>query len=106
MINIDDFKKVEIKIGKVLSAEKVENADKLIKLEVDFGIEKKQILTAMAEFFSPDYFVGKEMPFIVNLEPRVLKGLESQGMILASHADGMPVLLHPEKEIPPGSPVG
>jgi methionine--tRNA ligase beta chain len=107
MITIEDFKKVEMKIGKILTAEKVEGTDKLLKLEVDFGSEKRQILTAMAHFFSPEHFIGKSVPFIVNLEPRKIKGLESQGMILAADGpDGKPVLLMPEKEIPPGSQVG
>ena len=107
MISIDDFKKVEIKIGKILNAEKVEGADKLLKLEVDFGAEKRQILTAMAQFFQPEHFIDKSVPFIINLEPRKIRGLESQGMILAADdPDGKPVLLLPEKEMPPGSSVG
>ncbi len=104
MINIDDFKKIEIKIGTVVSAERIENADKLIKLVFDFGLEKRQILAGIAECY-PDVsvLVGKQMPVIVNLEPRIMKGQESQGMILAADANGQPVLLQPEKEVPPGS---
>lgn len=98
----DDLEKIEIKIGKVISAEKVENSDKLICLQVDFGDEKRQIVTAMAEFFEPEIFVGKQFPFITNLEYRKFKGVESQGMIMACNVDGRPVFLIPETEVPPG----
>ncbi len=102
-ITFEDFKKLEIKIGKVLSAEKIEGADKLLKLEIDFGTEKRQLVAGMAEFFEPSYFVGKEFPVLCNLEERKFKGVKSQGMILAADVEGRPVLLHPSEEIPPGS---
>lgn len=102
-ITFEDFKKLEIKIGKVLSAEKVEGADKLIKLEIDFGTEKRQLVAGMAEFFDIKHFIGKELPVLVNLEPRKFKGVESQGMILAADVGGKPVLLSPEEDVPPGS---
>lgn len=103
MIKIDDFAKCEIKIGTVTSAEKVEGADKLIKLQINFGDEKRQVLTGVAEFLEPDHFVGKQIPVLVNLEPRKFKGEESQGMIVAADVDGRPVLLLPEEKIPNGS---
>ncbi len=103
IISFDDFKKLDIRIGKVISAERVEGADKLIKLQIDFGKEKRQIVAGMAEFFDPEHFIGKEIPILINLEPRSFKGVESQGMILAADVGGKPVLLHPEKEVPPGS---
>lgn len=125
-INFDDFKRLEIRIGKILSAERVEGSDKLLKLEVDFGSEpevvvpegewveaetdkrsegriKRQIIAGIAQFYAPDALIGKECPFAYNLAPRMLKGLESQGMILCPSDDGGPVLLHPDKEITPGS---
>ena len=105
MATFDDFAKLEIKIGKVLSAEKVEGADKLLKLQVDFTSEQRQIVSGIAEFYFPDDLVGKEFPFIVNLEPRIIIGVESQGMILAADVDGGAVLLNPDKEVPPGSKV-
>ena len=106
MITIDDFKKLEIKIGRVVSMEKVPNADKLIKFVFDLGDEQRQILAGMADFFDDfSILVGKEMPILVNIEPRTLREYESQGMILAADVDGRPVLLYPEKEIPPGSMV-
>ena len=103
MITFEDFKKLEIKIGKILSAEKIPEADKLIKLEIDLGEEKRQVVAGIAQFYEPEYLIGKEIPVVVNLEPRKLKGVESQGMILAASAEGIPVLLCPEKDVPPGS---
>jgi len=103
MVNFEDFKKLEIKIGKVLNAKKVEDADKLLKLEVEFSSEKRQIISGIAEFYKPEDLVGKEFPFIVNLEPRTIRCLESQGMILAVDTGESVVLLNPDKEVPPGS---
>jgi methionine--tRNA ligase beta chain len=102
-ITFDDFKKLDIRIGKILSAEKVKGTDKLMKMEVDIGAEKRQLMAGIAEFFEPVHLIGKEVPVLLNLEPRNIRGLESQGMILAVDVDGKPVLLHPEKESPPGS---
>ncbi len=85
MISIDDFKKIEIKIGKILSADRVPETDKLLKLSVDFGEESpRQIISGISVYF-PDLeeVVNKKCAFATNLEPRVIKGLESQGMILA-----------------------
>ena len=104
-IKYEDFAKLDIRIGKILSAEKVENADKLLKLEIDIGTEKRQVLAGIAEFYKPEELVGKQIPFLANLEPRKLRGLESQGMILAADADGKAVLLHPDKEVLDGSKV-
>lgn len=84
-ISFDDFKKVEITIGEVKSAEKIENADRLLRLEVDFGTEQRQIVSGIAEYYSdPADLVGKKIPFVTNLEPRKIRGLESDGMIMAA----------------------
>lgn len=105
-ISFEDFAKLEIKIGKILSAEKVEKSEKLLKLQVDFGSEQRQVLSGIAQFYQPEDVVGKECPFIVNLEPRTIMGLESQGMIMAADpGDGSAVLLHPDKDTIPGSKV-
>ncbi len=103
MTTFDDFKKLDLRIGKVLSAERIQGTDKLIKMEIDLGTEKRQLVAGMAEFLEPNHLVGKELPVVVNLEPKKFKGIESQGMVLAVDVDGEPVLLHPEKEVPPGS---
>jgi len=106
MVTYEDFQKLEIKIGKIKSAEKAAGTDKLLKLIIDFGSEERQIITALAEFFpDPGVLVGKEIPVLTNLEPRTFRGYESRGMIIAAEVDGYPVLLQPEKEIPAGSPV-
>jgi methionine--tRNA ligase beta chain len=109
-ISFEEFKKLEIKIGKILSAEKVEGSEKLLKLMVDFGTEpetaipiKRQIIAGIAQFYAPEALIGKECPFAYNLAPRVLAGLESQGMLLCPSDSVGPALLHPDKEIPPGS---
>lgn len=106
MITFDDFKKLEIRIGKIISVEKISGTDKLLKFRFDLGDEKRQIIAGMAEFFEdPSVLVGKEMPILMNIEPRKFQGYESQGMIIAADVSGCPILLHPEKEIPPGSKV-
>lgn len=101
-ITIDDFNKVEIRIGTILEAERVPDTDKLIKLKVDFGGEERQIVSGIAEYVEVEYLIGKQCPFITNLEPRVIKGLESNGMILAIGGETF-ALLHPHKEVIPGA---
>lgn len=107
MITYEDFSKIEIKIGKVISAEKVPETDKLLKLEVDFGdVEKRTIVSGIAHAILPENIIGKEMPFVTNLEPRTIKGIESNGMIMvAIDAEENPVLLNPAKDVAPGSNV-
>lgn len=89
-ISIDDFHKLDIRIGTVRTAERVPETDKLIKLEVDFGsaeeggLGMRHIVSGIAAFVAPEDMIGKQFPFVTNLEPRMLKGLESQGMILAT----------------------
>lgn len=104
-ISFDDFQKIEIKIGKILSAEKVEKSDKLLKLEVDFGDEKRQVISGIAKDYSTEELIDQEFTFITNLEPRNIMGLESQGMILAADVDGAAVLLSPTKEVDPGTKI-
>ncbi len=105
MINIDDYKKVEIKVGRILSASKLENSDKLLKLSVDLGEESpRQILSGIAEYYDPESLVGKQAVFVTNLEPRTLRGEVSNGMILAASGE-KPVILTPLEEVPAGSEV-
>lgn len=105
MITFEDFEKLDIRIGKVVSAERIPETEKLIKLEVDLGGGTRQLVAGIAGFVKLDSLVGKELPVLVNLAPRKLRGVESQGMILAVDVNGEPVLLHPEREVPPGSMV-
>lgn len=83
-IDISDFSKVEVLVGEIIECEKVENADRLLKLKVNFGLETRQIVSGIAEFYQPEELIGKKCPFVTNLKPRMLKGLESQGMIMAA----------------------
>lgn len=104
MISIDDFKKLEIRIGRVLSAEKLSNSDKLVRIIFDMGTEQRQVLAGIAEVFpDPSVLIGREMPVLVNLEARTMRGDVSNGMILAADNSGSPVLLHPAQEVSPGS---
>lgn len=84
-ISIDDFKKVEITIGEIVSAERIEGSEKLLKLRVNFGAEERQVLSGIAAYFPETMeLVGKRVAFATNLAPRMMMGLESQAMILAS----------------------
>lgn len=88
-ISIDDFKKIEIRIGEIKSAEKIEGSDKLLKLSVNFGDHDRQVLSGIAAYFpDPHELIGKRCPFVTNLASRAMMGLESQGMILATGGDG------------------
>lgn len=104
MIPIDDFRKVELKVAKVLSAERVEGSDKLLKLQVTIGSEERQIIAGIGKKYEPSAVVGKEIIIVANLEYRTLMGLESQGMLLAADSDG-PVFLTPESEVEPGASI-
>lgn len=85
VISIDDFKKVEIRVGEIRSAERIEGSDKLLKLSVHFGDHDRQVLSGIASYFpDPSVLVGKRCPFVTNLAPRSMMGLESQAMILAT----------------------
>lgn len=104
-ITIDDFAKVEIKVGKILTVEKIAESDKLLKLSVDFGEEKpRQVLSGIAKHFpDPQALVGRLSPFITNLPPRTMLGLESQAMILAFSTNSAFSLLSVDASIPPGT---
>lgn len=102
--SIDDFQKIELKLGTVLSADLVEGADKLYILKVDVGEESpRQILSGIREFVSPEDLIGKQFPFVTNLAPRTLRGHESQGMILAASAGDDLALLNPSTPLPNGT---
>jgi len=121
MITFNDFQKIEIEVGTVLSAEKVDGSEKLLKLSVDFGESPpRQVISGIAKTFSPDgkmeKLVGKQFLFVTNLEPRAIMGLDSQAMILAAHKPNKKrpageageeiVLMKPTKKIPNGSSLG
>lgn len=114
MINYDDFAKLEIRIGEIHAVEVVEGADKLLKLSVDVGEGvdaegnplRRQILSGIRTYFEdPQVLVGKKFPFLVNLEPRIIRGFESQGMILAASHEETLALLAPTQEVPAGTKI-
>jgi methionyl-tRNA synthetase len=104
VISIDDFAKVELRVAQVLAAERIPKADKLLRLEVDLGYEKRQILAGIAEHYAPETLIGRKIVIVANLAPRKMRGLESNGMLLAaSLPDGAPVLAGFLEEVPLGA---
>lgn len=104
-ITIDDFAKVELRVAQVLVAEKIKGADKLLRLEVDLGTEKRQIVAGIAKAYDPEKLVGRKVVIVANLAPRKLRGLESQGMIVAASLgdEGVPVLAGFLEDVPVGA---
>ncbi len=103
MVNFDDFQKLDLKIAKIVKAEKVEGSEKLLKLEIDLGEEKRQLVAGIAKFYSPEDLINRKIVVVANLEPRVLMGIKSQGMLLAADVEGRPVLLKPDEDVPVGT---
>lgn len=102
----DDFARLDLRTGKILSAEKVKKADRLLKLEVDLGFETRTIVSGIAEHFTPESIVGKQVVVVANLAPRKMKGIESKGMILmADDKNGKLVFINPDEEMNPGAGV-
>jgi methionyl-tRNA synthetase len=105
-ITYDDFAKLDIRIGKVLQAERMEKSNKLLKLTIDIGIEQRTILSGIAKQFTPEEIIGKQVTVLINLAPRKMMGIESQGMVLmAEDAAGNFRLINPHEEVEPGSAV-
>jgi methionyl-tRNA synthetase len=102
-VTLEDFQKMNIRIGKIIAAERIKGSSKLLKLEVDIGDEKRQIVAGFATSYRPEELIGELVPILVNMKPAKLMGVESQGMILAADVNGKPVLLKTEKEVPTGS---
>lgn len=104
-ISYEDFAKLDIRIGTILAAELVPETDRLLKCTIDFGEEfgRRTIVSGIAQFRSPEQLVGKQCPYIVNLEPKMLRGIESQGMLLAASIPEGLALLHPDVTAPPGT---
>ncbi|MDE5612058.1 MAG: methionine--tRNA ligase subunit beta, partial [Odoribacter sp.] len=105
-IAFDDFAKLDIRAGKIVAAEKVAKTKKLMKLTIDTGIDTRTVVSGIAEYYTPEEVVGKQVSILVNLEPKLLKGIESQGMILmAENADGSLAFVQPDKEVKTGSEI-
>jgi methionyl-tRNA synthetase len=104
-VTIDDFKKLEFKTGKVIECVPHSNADKLYVLKVDIGTETRQIVSGIRAYYQAEELVGKTVVVITNLQSAMLRGIESQGMVLAASGSGTVSLLTPIREVPPGSKV-
>ena len=105
MITIDEFRKVELKVATIKGAEPHPNADRLMVLQVDLGDEQRQICAGIRNYYAPEDLIGKQIVFVANLETAKLRGMESQGMLLAASDDGRVIILTPEKSVQPGSKV-
>ena len=107
IITYDDFVKVQLKVGQIIDAEEIPNADKLYKLTVDLGEEKRTICAGIKEYYSKDELLDKKVIVVVNLAPRIMRGIISQGMLLAASNEehSKVILISPEKDIEVGSRV-
>lgn len=105
-ITYDDFAKLDLRVGTIVAAEKIEKADKLLKLTVNMGTEQRTIVSGIAMHFNPEDIIGKQVTVVANLAPRKMRGIESQGMILmAENADNRLVFVSPTEITTPGSEV-
>ncbi len=102
-ISIEDFARVQMRVGQILEAEKIEGSRKLIKLRVDIGTEVRQVVAGIAEAYEPASLVNRKVVIVANLKPARLMGVESNGMIVAASADGKPVLATFSEEVPNGA---
>jgi methionine--tRNA ligase beta chain len=106
-VSFAEFQKLDMRVGKIIEATQIPNSKKLIKLMVDFGSEKRQAVAGLLKYYAPEEFIGKKCVFLLNLQRRVLAGVESQCMILAAEdSEGNVVVLVPEKDIAEGSKIG
>ena len=105
MINFEDFVKIDLRIGKIIEAEKVEGSSKIIKTTVDLGEEKRQILAGIGKFYPPEVLINKIVIVVANLSPKKIMGMDSEGMILAVKDDNNLSLLGVDKEIKIGSKI-
>jgi methionyl-tRNA synthetase len=105
MITIEQFKAVELRVATVKTAEAHPNADRLLVLRVDLGGEERQIVAGIRAAYDPATLVGRQVVVVANLEPATLRGIESQGMLLAAATDGGPIVVSPEKPVPTGAVV-
>jgi methionyl-tRNA synthetase len=105
LIGIEDFGKVELRVGKIVAAERVEKSEKLVKLKVDIGTEVRQVVAGIGKHYSPEQLLDRSVVVVANLKPAKLMGIESQGMLLAASSGDVLSIVTPEREIAPGSKV-
>jgi tRNA-binding protein len=104
-ITYDDFKKLDLRVGKVVKAERIKGMTKVMKASVDLGNEKRDLIVGGAEFYEPEYFTNKIVIVVANLEPKKIAGMISNGMLLAADVDGKPIWLTAAEDVPAGSKV-
>ncbi len=104
-ISIQKFFETELRVARIVAAERVPNADKLLKLRVDLGTEERQIVAGIALAYDPESLVDKRIIVVTNLQHARIRGVESQGMLLAADLDGKPILATFDEDVPPGTPV-
>ena len=104
-VSFKDFKKLDIRIGTIIEVQKIKGSDKLYKLQVDMGLEKRQIITGLVEYYEPDELLNLRIPVVLNLKPAKIFGNMSYGMLLAAEKNGELALLTTDREIPNGSQV-
>ena len=104
-ISIQRFFETQLRVARIVSAEPVANTDRLLKLEVDLGNERRQLVAGIAQQYEAASLAGKRVIVVANLQPSRIRGVESQGMLLAADVDGRPVLATFDEDVPPGTPV-
>jgi methionyl-tRNA synthetase len=104
-VSFEEFQKLDLRVGRIVTAEPVPKADKLLKLTVDIGQEQRTVVAGIAESYRPEALVGKSIVLVANLAPRTLRGIESQGMVLAAESDGQIVLVSFDAAVNPGAKV-
>ena len=105
VIEIGDFAKVQLRVAEVLEAERVENADRLLKLQIDVGGDKRQVVAGIAEHYTPEEIKGKRVVVVVNLKPAKIRGLESSGMLLAAKKGKKLSVVTLDRDLPPGAKI-
>lgn len=104
-IDINRFLEVELRVARIIEAERVPNADKLLRLQIDLGGESRQLVAGIAKSYAPEALIGKRIVVVANLEPARIRGVESQGMLLAADLGGRPILATFDEDVPPGTRV-
>jgi len=104
-ITIDEFNRLDLRVGEILKAERVEGTEKLLKLEVDIGMEKRQMIAGIADVYPPETMVGKKIIVVANLQPATIRGIESQAMLLAADLNRKPIIPFFKQDVPAGTTV-
>jgi methionyl-tRNA synthetase len=105
LVDITEFGRIDLRVAQVLEAERVQGADRLLKLQIDLGDEKRQIVAGIAEFYPPEEIVGKKVIVVANLKPTTIRGIESRGMLLAAKKGSKLAVVTPDRDLPPGAKV-